>query len=665
MSRRSSSITAERGTPFLPRLPVPNLRLTLQKYVKSLEPLLQEEESRGGLPVSSALNSRQQWASEFENGVGSHLQQRLVGKSQLDKRSPRNWLDDNIWLKKAYHEWRSPLVINSNWWLAFFNDSSVPEDVLRGQSPSGTTGFNPWQIRRAAWLIHRTLEFKDRLQRQELYPDTTRTGIWFRENVAKMFYTCRIPQIGCDALSPQPSPSELSARKILVMVHDWFYAIEVYNEDLTAIGAPEIERRLRRVAWDAAQRLKFGEQAFPVGLLSSDDRDSWAKNLEYLLSLSPRNVDTFDTIKKSVIALSLDDHTYGISTADASTRPPIVESREEIDFHLHNIRSSRNARNRWFDKAFTFIVETNSRAGAMGEHSPCDALVPSIVAEYAIIENIDPAAFDHPIPSMVSNVGSGSGWERLDWITDDHVVRECDQAGARAQKLITDSDDSVLWFSDYGADWIKGVARLAPDAYVQMALQLAWYKTRGTFTATYETVLTRLFDRGRTETIRTLTSDSRAFVLTMVDPSTSLAERQQRLRRAIQTHTSLTREAATGKGIDRHLLGLCLMLQPGERSDLFEDPLFEQSQTWKLSTSGLSAGHLFRGTGFGASYQDGYGINYLSGPHIIKFGIESKHSCPETSTALFQAALSEALRDMRTVCSPESVEGNPPALARL
>ena len=34
-----------------------------------------------------------------------------------------------------------------------------------------------------------------------------------------------------------------------------------------------------------------------------------------------------------------------------------------------------------------------------------------------------------------------------------------------------------------------------------------------------------------------------------------------------------------------------------ERAALFEDPLFERSQEWKLSTSALSAGNLFRGTG--------------------------------------------------------------------
>lgn len=66
-------------------------------------------------------------------------------------------------------------------------------------------------------------------------------------------------------------------------------------------------------------------------------------------------------------------------------------------------------------------------------------------------------------------------------------------------------------------------AKLSPDAYIQMAMQLAWYRTRGSFTATYETALTRLFLHGRTETIRTLTSESRRFVLAMCDDNVSVS----------------------------------------------------------------------------------------------------------------------------------------------
>lgn len=61
------------------------------------------------------------------------------------------------------------------------------------------------------------------------------------------------------------------------------------------------------------------------------------------------------------------------------------------------------------------------------------------------------------------------------------------------------------------------IAKLSPDAYVQMALQLAWYETLGSFTPTYETALTRLFQNGRTETIRTLTTDSCNWVRSMVN----------------------------------------------------------------------------------------------------------------------------------------------------
>jgi len=97
------------------------------------------------------------------------------------------------------------------------------------------------------------------------------------------------------------------------------------------------------------------------------------------------------------------------------------------------------------------------------------------------------------------------------------------------------------------------------------------------------------------------------------------------LKNATRLHVALTRKAVLGRGIDRHLMGLQLLMEEGENSPLLSDPLFSQSQRWLLSTSGLSEGERFIGTGcvspathfatslltsirFGA-YQDGYGIN--------------------------------------------------------
>lgn len=88
-----------------------------------------------------------------------------VYRKALDRSSPRNWLDDNIWSKKAYHEWRLPLLIHSNWWLVFFNDDRIPEHVLREPIYSELVQITPWQVRRAAWLAFRHLEFRDGLAR--------------------------------------------------------------------------------------------------------------------------------------------------------------------------------------------------------------------------------------------------------------------------------------------------------------------------------------------------------------------------------------------------------------------------------------------------------------------------------------------------------------------
>jgi hypothetical protein len=57
----------------------------------------------------------------------------------------------------------------------------------------------------------------------------------------------------------------------------------------------------------------------------------------------------------------------------------------------------------------------------------------------------------------------------------------------------------------------------------------------------------------------------------------------------------------------------------------------------------------------------------LSGPDLIKFGIESKFSCTETSTALFQRVIVRALREMRELCSPEPepMHRDTPTIAHL
>ncbi|KAF9067237.1 carnitine acetyltransferase [Rhodocollybia butyracea] len=636
--------TAGNARAILPRLPVPDLEKTLSKYLDSLKPFLLEEATRTGTSYDNLLALRSKWVGDFTNGLGNLCQQRLY---ELDKSSPDNWLDDNFWLK-GYLQWRAPLLVNSNWWLVFNDDPLQPSDE------HNSSGFTSWQLQRASWLVHRTLEFKDKIESQEIHPVTTRTGVWFQENVGRMFNIARIPQRDCDTLSVTSLSSDPLSHNVIVIVNNWFYTLRAYDPSYGLIGVETFLSRLNAIVRDATTRPGLAPE---IGVLSADERDTWASNLQCLKSISPDNSRTHEAIVKALMCLCLDNVTHTLPSSKnlslSSLPQPSGISQASLDSHLHAIRSTAsNVSNHFFDKPFSIVVDPAGRAGATGEHSPCDALIPSIVAEYAVAEQVDMDSSSN-LPEEPKN----EGWDRLDWVTDDRILQATRSARERAEAIINNSDDSILWFEEYGSDWMKS-AGFSPDAYIQLAMQLAWYCTMGEFTATYETALTRMFHKGRTETIRTLSEESRAFVLAMVDLSASNESKHHLLQRAIRKHTTLTRDASTGRGIDRHLLGLRNMLQEGEKCDLFEDPLFAKSQEWRLSTSGLSAGHYFRGTGFGAAYENGYGINYLAAPSIVKFGVETKLSGDGTSTTKFKSALVDALREMKNVVSVASLNEN-------
>ena len=118
-------------------------------------------------------------------------------------------------------------------------------------------------------------------------------------------------------------------------------------------------------------------------------------------------------------------------------------------------------------------------------------------------------------------------------------------------------------------------------------------------------------------------------------------------KKAADAHVEYLAAASNGKGVDRHLLGLRLVYQPGEeKHPMFTHPVFAKSGSWVLSTSALFSGERVLGTGFGCVEPTGYGMNYLIAPSMIKVGIESKKSCPETKTCKYRATLRGVFMDV-------------------
>ena len=67
-----------------------------------------------------------------------------------------------------------------------------------------------------------------------------------------------------------------------------------------------------------------------------------------------------------------------------------------------------------------------------------------------------------------------------------------------------------------------------------MAFQLAWYRLYKIPVLTYEAATTRMFYKGRTETIRPVSEYFGQFVRAFDDPSVSVEEKKQLLKKAIR-----------------------------------------------------------------------------------------------------------------------------------
>ena len=134
----------------LPRLPIPDLEQTCQRYLKSCEPLFASKSDE-----SNTINA----VNNFKNGLGKIAQSRL---KELDKKEKNSWLEE-IWLNKAYLEYREPSMINVNWWCQFKDAFDFEQRLLTHRPPKGV--LTEYQIERAARLTAGLLDFNDSLNK--------------------------------------------------------------------------------------------------------------------------------------------------------------------------------------------------------------------------------------------------------------------------------------------------------------------------------------------------------------------------------------------------------------------------------------------------------------------------------------------------------------------
>ena len=165
--------------------------------------------------------------------------------------------------------------------------------------------------------------------------------------------------------------------------------------------------------------------------------------------------------------------------------------------------------------------------------------------------------------------------------------------------------------------------KISPDAFAQLAIQLAYYRMFGTLRATYEPLSMRAYRHGRTETVRVVSSASKSWVESMDNLEMIPSEKYTLLLQASQAHVGYIKQAAKGQVCDRHLWGLRQCLNKDESLPLiFQDPVYWRTCNWHISTSNLS-NDLFDGWGWGEVVPDGLGVAYSTNTNVLLYNVTS------------------------------------------
>ena len=228
------------------------------------------------------------------------------------------------------------------------------------------------------------------------------------------------------------------------------------------------------------------------------------------------------------------------------------------------------------------------------------------------------------------------------------VAKDINSSVESFKNVIGEHELTVFAYKGYGKGLIKKF-KASPDAYVQMLIQLAYYKAFGVCRPTYESAATRRFQQGRTETCRSVSVESVDFVKTFENPSATPQDKIAAARKAFNAHVKYITDASAGKGVDRHLFGLKKLLEPGQEVPaIFQDPFYAYSSSWYLSTSQLSS-EFFNGYGWSQVIDAGFGLAYMINENSIQVNVVSK----KLGVERMKYYLEEAADDLAEVFSTE------------
>lgn len=145
----------------------------------------------------------------------------------------------------------------------------------------------------------------------------------------------------------------------ITVVHNYqFFELDVYHSDGTPLTSDQIFMQLEKV-WNSS--LQTNKE--PVGILTSNHRNSWAKAYSTLIK-DKVNRESVHSIQRSIFTVCLDAPMPRVS--EDTYRSQVAGQM------LHGGGSKLNSGNRWFDKTLQFIVAEDGACGLIYEHAAAE-----------------------------------------------------------------------------------------------------------------------------------------------------------------------------------------------------------------------------------------------------------------------------------------------------
>ena len=471
------------------------------------------------------------------------------------------------WLRQLWDDdylaWREPLPLNLNYCFRL-------EAFSKGQD-TGLAAFI-LALARVAALIGRA----------ELAAEQNRSGYQAMDQARSAFYT-RIPAFGADELLPV----SLTARPaITVLCRGFSFLVPLCYEGNTLASSEVLEQCLTEIRAEADRLAAAGELPGPAALTTGPREQAAA--IRAKLKQHALNRFSLAALEQSLLVLCLDS---AEASGECFTRYLLAGPAD----------------NRWFDKSLQIIAAEDGQFGINLEHAGCDAGI------WACILN---TMQDLPAPADAGTIGS-IPYRRLEWSIPGALRTELEALSQAFSAASAKVDFASGEFPELGRDVLKAM-RTSPDAFVQVAFQLAQHHIFGKLRSSYEAVSMRGYAGGRTECARgcTQAAVTLAEAIQRKEADTVLLELYRRAERA---HINRLVSCQRGQAVERYVYGLQAMYRLyGKELGIFSPPAFFSDPGWKiikhdaLSTSGMAAAgiHSFA---FAPVVSDGFGIGYVPG----------------------------------------------------